>query len=145
MARNGLRVNAGLIPTGRAAERIEIANGGAAVGIIAVREVMHRVAGSATGNATAEAISVRKVHTVGIPRGIAAGWIDGAHAIAARLVTAGRCLMCLIATCSGASATNTRDCRLVGAGLIPDNVAATWINVAHCIAAVRVRTTWTGL
>ena len=145
LACDGLRVNAGLIPTRRAAERIEIANGGAAIGIVAVRQAVHRVACSATGDATAEAIGVRKVHAVGIPGGIAAGWVDGTHAFAARFITAGRRLMCLIATCSAAAATNAGDGRLVGAGLIPHNVAATRINIAHCIAAVRVGTTWTGL
>ena len=83
MAGNRLRINAALIPTRGAAVRIQVANGGAATGIIAIGQGMHRVTGTASLSSAGKAIGGGKCDAVRIPGRIAARWVDRADSFAA--------------------------------------------------------------
>ena len=83
MAGSRLRINAGLIPTGGAAIGIQVANGGAATGIFAIGQGVHRVTGTASLSPAGEAIGGGKCDAVRIPIRIAARWVDGADSLAA--------------------------------------------------------------
>ena len=83
MAGRRLSLNAALIPTDGAAVGIQVANGGAAVGIVAIGERVHRVAGTASLSSAGEAIGGGKCDAVRIPGRIAARWVDGADSLAA--------------------------------------------------------------
>ena len=83
MAGNRLRINAGLIPAGGAAIWIQVANGGAASGIVAIGQGVHRVTGTASLSSASEAIGGGKCDAVRIPSRIAARWVDGADSLAA--------------------------------------------------------------
>ena len=83
MAGNRLRINATLIPAGGAAIWIQVANGGAASGIIAIGQGVHRVTGTASFSTASEAIGGGKCDAVRIPSSIAARWVDGADSLAA--------------------------------------------------------------
>jgi hypothetical protein len=83
LAGNRLRINATLIPTGGAAVGVQVANGGAATGILAIGQGVHRVAGTDSLSSAGEAIGGGKIDAVGIPGRIAARWVDGADSLAA--------------------------------------------------------------
>jgi hypothetical protein len=83
LAGNRLRIDATLIPTRGAAVGIQVANGGAAVGILAIGQGVHRVAGTASFSSAGEAIGGGKIDAVSIPGRIAARWVDGADSLAA--------------------------------------------------------------
>ena len=83
MAGNRLRINAGLIPAGGAAIWIQVANGGAASGIVAIGQGVHRVTGTASLSAASKAVGSGKSDAVGVPSRIAARWVDGADSLAA--------------------------------------------------------------
>ena len=83
MAGNRLRINATLIPAGGAAIWIQVANSGAAAGIVAIGQGMHRITSTASFSAASEAISGGKSDAVGVPSRIAARWVDSADSLAA--------------------------------------------------------------
>jgi hypothetical protein len=83
LAGSRLRINAGLIPTGGAAIGIQVANGGAASGIVAIGQGVHRVTGTASLSAAGEAIGSGKCDAVRVPGGIAARGVDGTDSVAA--------------------------------------------------------------
>ena len=78
-----MRIDATLIPTRGAAVGIQVANGGAACGILAIGQGVHRVAGTASYSSARQAIGGGKCDAVRIPSRIAARWVDGADSLAA--------------------------------------------------------------
>ena len=140
-----MRINATLIPTGGAAIWIQVANGGAARGILAIGQGVHRVAGTAVLSSAGEAIGGGKCDAVRIPGRIAARWVNRTDSVAATCIAAGGGRVRDVATGRGASARLARDRCLIRAGLVPHHVAATGVNIAHGVAAVGVRTTRSGL
>ena len=140
-----MRINAALIPTGGAAVGIQVANGGAAAGIVAIGQGVHRIAGTASLSSAGETIGGGKCHTVRIPSGLTARWVDRADSVAATCIAAGGGRVRDVATGGAASARLARHGCLVCAGLVPHHVAATGVNIAYRVAAVGVRTTRSGL
>lgn len=140
-----MRINATLIPASGAAIWIQVANGGAASGIIAIGQGVHRITSTASLSAAGKAIGGGKSDAVRAPSSIAARWVDGADSLAAVWIAAGRSRVRDVATGRGASARLARDGCLVRAGLVPHHVAATGVKIANGVAAVGVRTTRSGL
>ena len=138
LAGNRLRINATLIPTGGAAVGIQVANGGAACGILAIGQGVHRVAGTDSLSSAGKAVGGGKIDAVRVPGGIAARWVDRADSFAATCIAAGGGRVRCVATGCGASAGLTCDGCLVCAGLVPHHVAATGVNTAYGVAAVGV-------
>lgn len=140
-----MSINATLIPTGGAAIWIQVANRGAASGIVAIGQGVYRITSTASLSAARKAIGGGKCDAVRIPSRIAARWVDGADSLAAVWIAAGGGLVLYVATGGGASARLASEVCLVGAGLVPHYVAATRVNIANGVAAVGVRTTRSGL
>lgn len=61
LAGNRLRINAALIPTGGAAVWIQVAHGGAAAGIVAIGQGVHRVTGTASSAPQVRQLVVARV------------------------------------------------------------------------------------
>jgi hypothetical protein len=109
LAGRRLRINAALIPTDGAAVGIQVANGGAATGILAIGQRVHRVAGTASRNSAGKAIGGGKCDAVRLPGGITAQWVDRADSLAATCIAAGGGRVRDVATGRGASARLARD------------------------------------
>ena len=140
-----MRINATLIPAGGAAIWIQVANGGAASGIIAIRQGVHRITSTASLSSASEAIGGGKCDTVRAPSSIAARWVDRADSLAAVWIAAGGGRVRDVATGGGTSAGLARDGCLVCAGLVPHHVATAGVNIAYGVAAVGIRATRSGL
>ena len=109
MAGRRLSLNAALIPTDGAAVGIQVANGGAAVGIVAIGQRVHRVAGTASRNSAGKAIGGGKFDAVRLPGRITAQGVDRADSLAATCIAAGGGRVRDVATGRGASARLARD------------------------------------